>query len=234
MGRQGKHTLREIPGRAVPPSLLGGIMKKVLVVGGGEVYHRPFRQFGPYSHDLSLLFEKPEDISLVVFTGGADISPSLYNHTPSSLTFCTPKRDIYELVAFRHALKLKMPIAGICRGAQFLCAMAGGSLYQHVSGHDKSHMMETFDGRIINVTSTHHQMQNPPKDAVVLGWSHRPLSDIFVVAGDEEVPPPAKEYECVYYPNINAVGMQYHPEMMYEDAPGFKFAAELVKFVLPQ
>jgi len=207
--------------------------KTVLVIGGGQIYYQPFSRFGKYSSDQGLL-STPEKISLVVFSGGADISPSLYGCSISRLTYCNPKRDVFELIMFRQALKAKLPMAGICRGAQFLCAMAGGTLFQHVAGHsDGRHAMKTWDDRLFNVTSTHHQMQKPPEDAKILAWSEYPLSDIYVTEDDLEVEAPELEVECAYYPNINAVGMQYHPEMMPDNSEGFQFAEELVMdFVL--
>jgi gamma-glutamyl-gamma-aminobutyrate hydrolase PuuD len=202
--------------------------KYVLVIGeGGYYYHQPFHKFGRFSRDLEL-FKTPDKISLVVFTGGADISPSLYGHKPSVGTFCMPHRDVYELLAYRYARKHNLPLAGICRGAQFLCAMAGGTLYQHVTGHSERHTILTWDDRIMYVTSTHHQMQNPPPDAKVLAWSNERRSTVYIGEDDQRVEAPQKEYECVYYPNINAVGMQYHPEAMSEVSPGFQFAGELV------
>jgi gamma-glutamyl-gamma-aminobutyrate hydrolase PuuD len=202
--------------------------KYVLVIGDGPGYYQPFRRFGRFSNDQGL-FSTPENISLVVFTGGADISPSLYGHRPCALTFCSPKRDVYELLAYRRAFRNKLPIAGICRGAQFLCAMAGGTLFQHVDGHaNGGHTMRTWDGREVHVTSTHHQMQNPPGNAQVLAWSDPRRSNVFLADNGDEVEPPEYEYECVHYPNINAVGMQYHPEMMGEKTVGFRLAEELV------
>lgn len=202
--------------------------KFVLVIGNSLHYYQPFKRLGKISRDQGL-FNRPELIELVLFTGGADISPSLYNHTPSRLTFCDPRRDVHEIIAFRRARKHCLPIAGVCRGSQFLCAMAGGTLFQHVDGHGYGyHEISTWDGRVLNVSSTHHQMQNPPTGAVPLAWSKSRLSDVYIGANDEEVEPPEVEHECVYYPNINAVGMQYHPEIMSESSKGFQFAIELV------
>lgn len=202
--------------------------KNVLVIGAGMGYYHPFRKFGRFSRDQGLL-NRPDEVSLVVFTGGADISPSLYGHKPSRLTSCTAKRDVEEMLAYRRARKHNLPIAGICRGAQFLCAMAGGSLYQHVEGHGFcGHHVRTWDDRVIYVTSTHHQMQNPPEDSIVLAWADPARSEVYIGESDKKLPPPVVEYECVYYPTINALGMQYHPEMMSEHTQGFRFAEELI------
>jgi gamma-glutamyl-gamma-aminobutyrate hydrolase PuuD len=202
--------------------------KCVLVIGGGYNYYEPFRNFGRFSRNHDLLNE-PNKVAMVLFTGGADICPSLYGHKPSNLTWCDPRRDVYELFAYRKTRRHKFPLVGVCRGAQFLCAMAGGTLYQHVSGHNTgNHTIRTWDDRVMHVTSTHHQMQNPPDDARILAWSERRRSNIYIGEDNQELESPNHEIECVYYPNINAVGMQYHPEMMSERELGFKFAEEMV------
>ena len=201
--------------------------KHVLIIGDSINYYRPFHRFGSLSRDHGL-FNDPERIALVVFTGGSDISPSLYGHKPNRLTFCNPKRDVFEMLSFRRAQRKKLPMIGICRGAQFLCAMAGGTLYQHVTGHDCRHAIRTCDDREMFVTSTHHQMQNPPDDAEILAWAEPQLSKYYFCGKDKEVEPPAVDYECVYYPNINAVGIQHHPEAMPDTSHGHRYAEELV------
>jgi gamma-glutamyl-gamma-aminobutyrate hydrolase PuuD len=202
-------------------------MKHVVVVGDQTGYYSPFRKFGKLTTDQSL-FNHPDKVAMVLFTGGADIHPSLYGHKASSQTYCVPRRDVQEMMAIRRAKKHQLPIVGICRGAQFLCAMAGGTLIQHVNGHGRSHSVQTIDGREMFMSSTHHQMQNPPQDAVVLAWANPRLSDVYVGQEDKELEPPEYEYECVYYPSLNALGMQYHPEAMSEHSAGFRYASELV------
>lgn len=199
----------------------------VLTVGGGMDYYSPFEKFGQYSTDQSL-FNFPEKISLVLFTGGADVSPSIYYHKKSKTTFCHKERDIREILAFRRAIKHKLPMVGVCRGAQFLCVMSGGTLFQHVENHGGFHEVELWDGRTMMQSSTHHQMQNPPEGAKVLAWASPRRSKVYIVEDDIKSDPPPCEYECVHYPMINAVGLQYHPEMMSEKSEGWKFASESV------
>jgi putative glutamine amidotransferase len=203
-------------------------MKNVLVIGGFGSYYDPFEEFGKCSSDDRLL-ETPEEISLVLFTGGADISPALYGDLPSYLTDINFKRDVEEVIAFRKALKLGLPMVGVCRGAQFLCAMAGGKLIQHVTGHHSSHNVNTWDDRQIRVSSMHHQMMVPPEDAQILAWSSPRLSNVYIGSGDRKLMPPDQECEVAFFPSINAVGIQHHPEVQREHEEGFQFAGELVK-----
>lgn len=204
-------------------------MKKVLIVGGSyyRSYYRPFAPWGEYTGDRSLLYKEPEKISLVVFCGGEDVTPSLYGEPKNKRTYNNPKRDEFELEIFDKAKELKLPLAGICRGSQFLCVMAGGKLVQHINGHGRSHHVKTDDNRTIWVSSTHHQMQLPPKDAVALAWAEPALSGVYEDGSHKNLDP-EKEHDCVWYPNINALGMQYHPEYLSPSEEGFIYSQELV------
>ena len=69
----------------------------------------------------------------IVFEGGSDIHPSLYNN-PNTDIFVgdTPSnRDRIELGAFKHAVDQGALVIGVCRGAQLACALAGGKLVQN-------------------------------------------------------------------------------------------------------
>ncbi len=46
---------------------------RCVLVLGPAAYHRPFRRWGPASHDPGLL-QTPDRLALVVFTGGEDLS----------------------------------------------------------------------------------------------------------------------------------------------------------------
>jgi gamma-glutamyl-gamma-aminobutyrate hydrolase PuuD len=141
------------------------------------------------------------------------------------------ERDEFERDAVELAIVHKIPMAGICRGGQLLTAMAGGALVQHCEGHLGNHNVETWDGRIIEVTSTHHQMFLLPdkKPYELLAWAEPKLSDRYFIGNDEPVEDIGYEPDCVYYSEIKALAMQYHPEYMPEDSDGYKFCQELIE-----
>lgn len=204
--------------------------KKVLVVeqwGRHSSYYNPFYKFGEQICDVSILDKNPQDVALAVFTGGEDCHPSIYGEESNGKTYANIARDKFEIGVFKELRELNIPIAGICRGAQFICAMSGGKLVQHLDNHGSYHDVETDDGRIFNVSSTHHQNQIPPKDALPLAWAAEKRSDVYEgpngVFYNLE-----KEWDVVYYPNINAIGFQYHPEFMDEKSEGFLYVEELV------
>jgi gamma-glutamyl-gamma-aminobutyrate hydrolase PuuD len=206
--------------------------KKVLIVGeyGSSQYHRPFKDFGEESSDSDLLWTNPRDVARLVFTGGADVTPALYGEESARGTSTVPRRDIYESITFQRAKMIGKPMVGICRGSQFLNVMAGGKLCQHLDNHGCWHDMETCDGQKFEVSSTHHQMMLPPPGAKVIGWSAKKRSTRYYGELDKPLlPAPEKEYEVIYWPNIRAIGMQYHPECMGDYSKGFLFAAQVVQ-----
>jgi GMP synthase-like glutamine amidotransferase len=101
-----------------------------------------------------------EDADLIVYGGGSDVSPEFYGQKPiHQCGYPDIKRDEYERNIFNRAKELGIPQMGICRGAQFLHVMCGGSLWQHVNGHTRDHMMfDITSNHLVRTSSTHHQM----------------------------------------------------------------------------
>src|SRR5438067_2150266 len=82
-----------------------------------------------------------KDDGLVIW-GGADISPSIYGEPVGPRTGAGHEpsfRDRTEMAAVDAAIKVGIPLIGVCRGAQLMCAMSGGKLVQDVQGHMGSH-----------------------------------------------------------------------------------------------
>lgn len=158
---------------------------------------------------------------ILILHGGEDISPSLYGQTPSSYTYAQEhpsKRDQIEVELFREAVSRGIGIFGICRGAQFLTAMAGGTLIQDVTNHGVDHTIDTPDGERFIVTSAHHQMCNPHgTDHELLAWSTKNRSSHYIGESDIPVYMPI-EPEVIYYPKIKALAVQPHPEWMSVDS----------------
>ncbi len=187
--------------------------RKIYVVGGDSLY-------ACWMEGVNC--DKMDEADLVVFTGGEDVSPELYSAEMHPRTSCNPSRDKKEVDEFNRAFALKKPMVGICRGAQFLCVMAGGELVQHQDNPKFLHRLNTFDERAILVTSTHHQAQYPWKlhenDFRVLGWTIG-ISPFHEGENREElvngVSPSNIEVEDCHYPHIRALGIQSHPEMLF-------------------
>jgi len=205
--------------------------KKVLIINDqqdmGHPYYPAFSFIGPEVQDAEWLERDPHAIALVVFTGGADVQPSLYGENTNPRCHCKPERDRQEVEVFQKALAHGVPMFGICRGAQFLCVMSGGKLVQHVTGHHREHRIVTVDGRAFDVSSSHHQMMMPKEGDTVLAWAEPKLSQIYL-GGNGEPLNYNREVEVAEFPSIKAYGVQYHPEIMGRDTDGFKYCHELI------
>lgn len=171
--------------------------------------------------------------SILILHGGQDISPAIYNHKPSHWTQAEDHmstRDLSEVLLARRAIELGIPIFGICRGAQLSCALAGGSLIQHVNGHGGGyHDVVTNTGEEYTTSTCHHQMMNPQEvDHELLAWSAPSLSKMYVVENEElinmEVEP-----EVVFFPKIKALGIQGHPEWMPNSSKFVQYCLNLVE-----
>jgi gamma-glutamyl-gamma-aminobutyrate hydrolase PuuD len=180
---------------------------------------------------------KKDDVLLL--WGGEDISPSLYGETRGRWTGAlnVPSiRDNIEVDLIRKAIELELPIIGVCRGAQLMCAMSGGKLVQHVEGHaiGKRHPIVTNYGRTLSVNSLHHQMMNPFKvDHELIAWTPKRLSCLYLDSTGPMVPPPEKEAEIVFFPKTKALCIQGHPEYLNRDDEFVSYSRELVeKYVL--
>lgn len=166
-------------------------------------------------HDL-----REGDVLLV--WGGEDISPALYNEPLNAYGDGDPNpsyRDHIEWSLMKMAVDLDIPIIGVCRGAQMLCALAGGSLWQDVSGHSGNHIVYTYDGKQLTTNSLHHQMMRldtlKPDDYEVIAWTearskvyHHSVCSVHLKKPGEVDP------EFVYFPKVKGFAVQWHPEFV--------------------
>lgn len=163
------------------------------------------------------LTRKMEEASIVLFTGGEDVLPELYGKKKHPYTSFNRMRDADEVAEYQAAREMDKPLLGICRGAQFLCAMAGGILVQHME-HPYLHNVTTNDGRKVRVTSSHHQrqcIQGLDSDtAQLIAWAEH-LSPYAHGENENDRLDEEQEAEIVFYPKIKALGIQSHPEWAY-------------------
>lgn len=173
---------------------------------------------------------RPDD--MLVVWGGEDISPALYNKAVSSMTGATEipsRRDRIEWGLMQRAKELGVPIIGVCRGAQMLCALAGGFLIQDVDNHaGGGHNVETFDGYEFKVNSYHHQMLYPfDVEHEMIASVNKPLSpyhldvDSFIKMDVEP--------EFVYFPKVKGFAIQWHPEWLDANTKANKYVLNFIK-----
>jgi putative glutamine amidotransferase len=182
---------------------------------------------------------------VLVLWGGEDINPDIYNHPRHPFTGSPSNRDIVEVHLAQYAIDNGIPIVGICRGAQLLCALAGGSLIQDVNGHSGPYhiIQDVRTKQLTVVNSLHHQqiyLEEMPKDSYVLlatslsktgegmvGWGH----------AWKQKEPIAVDYEpeAVWFPKIKGLAIQWHPEYLPDYHTSQDYVQQLVdEFILKE
>jgi putative glutamine amidotransferase len=159
----------------------------------------------------------------VLFPGGGDIDPQLYNEPKNEkLRKVDRELDCFQIIMARLAIEREMPVLGICRGIQLINVVLGGTLVQDiqtqkakspVSHEEQGTSRETeheiaimagtrlhsLFGTRIMVNSWHHQSIDTPGKGLVIS----------AVAPDGVI-------EAVEHTSLPIDLVQWHPELMIQ------------------
>lgn len=156
----------------------------------------------------------------ICFTGGADISPKFYGAEKHPYTHTNPHRDSYEEMMYRETIG--KPMLGICRGGQLLNAFSGGSMFQHVDNHSRTHKaVDLESGDIRTFSSVHHQMMIPGEKGRVLAVA--PGVSTFREVPGEKSTGHHDDVEAIFYEDTQAFCFQPHPEWGPPDCTEYFF-----------
>jgi putative glutamine amidotransferase len=160
----------------------------------------------------------------LIVTGGKDVDPAGYGQQKHPATDEPPKdgRDAFEFALVAEALRRRVPVLGICRGAQVLNVVLGGTLHQHlpdVVGHTRHQQ-----GNAVFSTSTVSTVPGTRLAALIGESSHaqcyhhqaiaEPGRGLIVSAADTA----DGVIEAVELPGPDfVVGVQWHPEERLDD-----------------
>ncbi len=139
-------------------------------VGAEAVVIRPLARRPSHAEAQAIL----AGIDGLLVPGGWDVSPHEYGgQLVDSMTPLDPALDQIEVELVRAAVGSATPVLGICRGQQLINVALGGSLLQHVDGHDNhgqprhtlAHSVEVdpqselgrLAPQVLMVNSLHHQ-----------------------------------------------------------------------------
>ncbi|CAM6031252.1 unnamed protein product [Sphagnum compactum] len=170
----------------------------------------------------------PDEADIIIWNGGEDIGTEIYNQKPVDYGIPNMKsrRDYDEIKMFeKFRSRSGKLLLGICRGSQLLNCLNGGSLWQDVDGHHRSHpMIDMLTGETVEVTSTHHQQMRPHKKGVVIGLSSksehkRAQGEANIVSTSSDLKY-GQDVEIVWYPDTHTLCIQGHPEYV----PNSRFA----------
>jgi putative glutamine amidotransferase len=157
----------------------------------------------------------------LLISGGADIDPARYGQANAGSHAPELGRDEVDAAAFGAAVEHGVPVLGVCRGLQAINVFSGGTLLQHVTGHESQpypspevtqHAIVIRDGtrlagivgepEALFVNSYHHQAVT--RDGLAPGLIASALADhdaATLVEGLE-----ARD------PDLWLIGVQCHPE----------------------
>jgi putative glutamine amidotransferase len=159
---------------------------------------------------------------IIVFNGGADIGTAIYGEKPISrgIPEMPSKRDAQEMELYYKYKGGSKLLLGICRGSQLLNCLNGGSLWQDVNNHGRSHdILVLATGQKIRATSTHHQMMRPHSSGRVLAVADEATrkycdDQTWTNTGGVFFSDDHKDTEIVWYPATGSLCIQGHPEYM--------------------
>ena len=177
----------------------------------------------PLMNDENELIELLNMLDGVIFTGGEDYDPAYYNERPiPQMGTINAPRDKFDIKLLQLAAERGIPVLGICRGAQLINIVFGGSLYQDLpaqyvdtsirhrqrqSSTEASHAVIVEDhtvfadivkDRMLMVNSSHHQaVKDVARGFRVVGRSPDKVVEAIEKIDDDHW----------------ILGVQFHPEM---------------------
>lgn len=163
------------------------------------------------------------DVDGVLLPGGVDVNPSRYGQRVLPTSSIDDDTDQLELAVIAEARRRRIPVLGICRGAQVLNVALGGTLVQHLPSDVIDHRPR------IPLTRLVHEIQVLPgsllhqtigrSEAMVNSWHHQAIAELGgglrAVAWAKDGVIEAVESDD---PQWWAVAVQYHPEQLVADS----------------
>lgn len=180
----------------------------------------------------------------LLLIGGADYCPSLYNEEPQEeLELANPRRQMFDMTLARLALAdERLPILGICLGAQLINICQGGSLIQDIKSSlpdsniehvSKNGWKEGFTRHGVKLLAGSSILKVYGKEEFDVPTSHH--QSVKNVGGGLNICAYAEDgvVEAVEMPDRRfVIGVQWHPERDYEtNKPLFDKLVEMASVV---
>ena len=180
-----------------------------------------------------------ENISIVLFTGGEDISPSLcfrpetWHGIKEEIDY-SAERDVSDYLTMTYCLDHDIPVMGFCRGMQMLSVVSGAEIMQDIPTWFEQHEIEyDFEHRNRKTEPESYRDYAPHdvqvrKDSIlyeIIGtemligcpsWHHQALENVdntrLCITGSTETNG-VEMIEAVERTDKDfAIGLQFHPE----------------------
>ena len=166
----------------------------------------------------------------LLLTGGEDVVPGRYGKESESVR-CTgsdPRRDTLELALIYKALKLRIPVFGICRGSQILNVALGGSLVVDIPTDIKGHGTHQCEDYLrcfhTDIVIPGTRLARIAKcDSAKVTTNHHQAADLLAPLLKVNARAPDGVAEGIEWKDPSGrsflLGVQWHPERMPADNP---------------
>ncbi len=178
----------------------------------------------PLTEDEDELYDAYRLCDGILFTGGHDVSPSLYGEEKSKKCGSPCHiRDRMEGYILDRCLLDDKPLLGICRGIQFMNAYLGGTLYQDLPSQYDSvvehHMAPPYDRKAHSVS-----VLPDTKLADIIGegtidvnsYHHQAIKELSPRVEEMAVSEDGLIEAIAVRDHRFAIGVQWHPEFSFE------------------
>lgn len=181
----------------------------------------------PFTKDEEVLDKAYDLCDGILFTGGQDIDPYLYNNEKmEECGVINQDKDFLEMKLFRKAYDDDKSILGICRGLHLINALLGGTLHQDLETYQATdrkikHIMsapynrEAHTVKILNDTPLERLLN---KSVIPVNSYHH--QGIAQLAGGLQVMAVSEDglVESAYDSKKRFLwGFQWHPEFLYKE-----------------
>jgi len=187
----------------------GPYLRAIEAAGGEAVAIEPFTSGDPAEQAPALV----GGIDGLLLPGGWDVDPPLYGEAREQETpDVDPALDGTEIALVRAAAGSGAHVLGICRGQQLINVALGGTLRQHIDGHDMHGHPRHELAHAIDIDSASELARAAPGPSfMVNSLHHQSVKDVApglrVTAHS-----PDGVVEGVESPDANVVAVQCHPE----------------------
>lgn len=159
-----------------------------------------------------------DELDALIIGGGDDIGPEQYGGSQNAKARLDPARDELEIHWIKKVIKAGAPVLGICRGAQLINVVLGGTLHQDIRHlrkhtHNRPGLLPTKEITLtassgmtsicmksrLRVNSLHHQaIKDPGSTLDIVGRDRDNICQAVESIDDKPI-----------------IGVQWHPEYLF-------------------
>ena len=129
------------------------------------------------------------------------------------------ERDQTEYTLVRYAVENRVPLMGVCRGMQLINAYFGGTLVRDVAAWTEGERHVAADHRVRIVDSSYRQRLGVDAAFVNSYHNHGVTLETLADALKAIATSDAGVIEALHHPELQVLGMQWHPERVNPDPP---------------